>query len=585
MSSAPAAVTGVDPVTFQVLASRLSGIVQEMQDAIFRTGYSTIVRESQDASCMLLDAGGDVVGEHAVLPLHVAALPEVVRAVRARFDDIAPGDAFITNHPYLAGVTHAVDMAVITPVFHDGALIAFCGSIAHKSDLGGMVPGTGSGTARELFQEGIHFPPVRYMRAGTVARDIEAILRANSRTPDLVVGDVRGQIGVARLGERRLADTIARYGVDALLAVFRQKSVATETRVRAALAAWPDGVAEGEAFVDHDGIALDRPVRYHVRVEKSGDRIHFDFSGSSDQTLGPINVRPALVRGCCYYATIAMIDPAIENNGGLARVVETTFRPGSVLDPVFPAATNNYMATAMAVTEALVEALTRLNATRQIAGCGGVGGGLTISGRRAGEGAFVLYESIGSAYGARSGKDGVSGASVYLSNARITPIEILESEFPARITRFELMPDSGGAGEWRGGLGPVREYQILNDRVALTLRGGKHTIPAAGIGGGATGGLGDCIVHSGGGDRRLSSRFSAEPLVAGDVLQIDKAGGGGLGAPGARPFASVARDVLDGYVTRTAAIAIYGADPARLDAALAAWDSGIEPSMEEKETP
>ncbi len=568
----------IDPVTYQVLASRLSGIVQEMQDAIFRTGYSTIVRESQDASCMLLDASGDVVGEHVVLPLHVAALPEVVRAVRATFGDIAPGDAFITNHPYLAGVTHAVDMAVVTPVFWDGTLVAFCGSIAHKSDLGGMVPGTGSGTARELFQEGIHFPPVRYVRDGTIVRDIESILRANSRTPDLVAGDVRGQIGVARLGERRLADTIERYGVETLLGVFRQKANATEVRVRAALAAWPDGVAEGESFVDNDGVALDVPVHYHVRVEKRGDRIAFDFSGSSDQTLGPINVRPALVRGCCYYATIAMIDPSIENNGGLARVIETRFRPGSVLDPRFPAPTNNYMATAMAVTEALVEALTRLNAARKVAGSGGVGGGLTISGRRPANGAFVLYESIGSAYGARSGKDGVSGASVYLSNSRITPIEILESEFPARLRRFELRADSGGAGEWRGGLGPVREYEILVEHAALTLRGGKHTVPAAGIDCGESGGLGACVVHGTSGDRSLPSRFSAEALAGGDVLQIDKAGGGGLGAPAARAFDRIARDVLDGYVSRAAAIDTYGADPRRLDAALAAWERGIEPA-------
>jgi N-methylhydantoinase B len=569
----------LDPVTHQVLVSRLSGIVREMQDAIFRTGYSTIVRESQDASCMLLDADGDVVGEHAVFPLHVAALPEVVRAVRRRFDgDIAPGDAYITNHPYEAGVTHAVDMAVVTPVFADGVLVAFCGSIAHKSDLGGMVPGTGSGTARELFQEGIHFPPVRYVRDGVVVRDIEAILRANSRTPDLVVGDVRGQIGVARLGERRLAETIARYGVETVLGVFRAKRNATEARVRAALAAWPDGVAEAESFVDHDGIVLDRVVRYHVRVEKRGDRLSFDFSGSSDQAQGPINVRPPLVRGCCAYATIAMIDPSIENDGGLARVIETVFRPGSVLDPIFPAATNNYMATAMAVTEALIEALTQISTGRKIAGGGGVGGGLTIAGRRA-AGAFVLYESVGSAYGGRSGKDGVSGASVYLSNSRITPIEILESEFPVRVRRFALRPDSGGAGRWRGGLGPRREYAILADRAALTLRGGKHTVPATGVDGGAPGGLGTCIVHAAAGtDRTLSSRFSAEPLVAGDVVQIDKAGGGGLGDPRTRPFADVVRDVLDGYVTRAAAIARYGADAERLDAALAAWERGIEPS-------
>jgi N-methylhydantoinase B len=230
------------------------------------------------------------------------------------------------------------------------------------------------------------------------------------------------------------------------------------------------------------------------------------------------------------------------------------------------------------VTEALLEALTQLSAGRKIAGCGGVGGGLTISGRRADGSAFVLYESIGSAYGARSGKDGVSGASVYLSNSRITPIEILESEFPARVTRFELRADSGGAGAWRGGLGPRRDYEILGERAALTLRGGKHTVPASGVDDGATGGLGTCIVHAAQGARTLSSRFSAEPLAGGDVLQIDKAGGGGLGSPHARPFQRVACDVLDGYVTREAAIATYGVDAARLNAAIAAFESGVEPT-------
>ena len=565
----------VDPVTYQVIASRLSGIVQEMQDGIFRTGYSTIVRESQDASCMLLDAGGDVVGEHVVLPLHVAALPEVVRAVRRTFGDaVAPGDAFMTNHPYQAGVTHSVDMAVVTPVVHEGRLVAFCGSIAHKSDLGGMVPGTGSGNAREIFHEGIQFPPVRVARGGVPARDVEAILRANSRTPDLVIGDVRGQVGVARLGERRLAETIARYGIDALLDVFAEKQHAAERRMRAALAAWPDGVAEAESFVDHDGVALDVPVRYHVRVEKRGGRIAFDFTGAHDQTAGPINVRPALVRGCCAYALVAMIDPSIENNGGVARVVESTFRRGSVLDPLFPAPTNNYMATATAVTEALIDALTRLTTGRKVAGAGGVGGGLAISGTRDDGGAFVQYESIGSAYGARSGKDGVSGVSVLLSNARIAPIEILESEFPTRVRSFALRRDSGGAGEQRGGLGPRREYEILAPAVQVTLRGGKHAIPAHGLDGGAPGALGACVVNPGRADERaLPSRFSGAALSAGDVLRIDKAGGGGLGSPARRPFARVVDDVLDGYVSRDAAIATYGVDAAELDAALAEWDA------------
>jgi N-methylhydantoinase B len=438
-----------------------------------------------------------------------------------------------------------------------------------------MVPGTGSGNAREIFQEGIQYPPVRYVHAGRVVRDVEAIVRANSRTPELVIGDIRGQIGVARLGERRLHETIERYGLDAVLATFAEKQAKTETRIRRALASWPDGVAEAESFVDNDGIALDVPVRYHVRVEKRGDRILFDFSGSSDQTQGPINVRPALVRGCCYYATIAMIDPAIENNGGLARTIETRFRPGSVLDPRFPAPTNNYMASAIAIAEALISALSRLVPERQVAGVGGVGGGLAIAGRRADGSAFVQYESIGSAYGARTGKDGVSGISVLLSNGRTAPIEILESEFPTRVRRFALRCDSGGAGRFRGGLGPVREYEILAPEAQLTLRGGKHTIPAEGVAGGEPGGLGACVHNPGREtERALPSRFSGVRLQPGDVLRIDKAGGGGFGAPSERPFERVLDDVLDGYVSRDAAVTMYGADAARLDEALAAWERG-----------
>jgi hypothetical protein len=183
----------VDPVTFQVIVSRLSGIVQEMQDRIFRTGYSTIVRESQDASCLILDADGAVVGEHVIIALHLACLPQAVRAIRMHFGaDIHPGDAFLTNDPYLGAVPHSIDMAILTPVFAGSRLVAFVGNIAHKSDLGGVLPGTGYAGAREVFQEGVIYRPVRFVAGGTVSRDIEAIVRANTRTPDLVMGDLYG---------------------------------------------------------------------------------------------------------------------------------------------------------------------------------------------------------------------------------------------------------------------------------------------------------------------------------------------------------------------------------------------------------
>jgi N-methylhydantoinase B len=563
----------IDPVTFQVIASRLSGIVQEMQDNIFRTGYSTIIRESQDASCMLLDINGDVVGEHVILPLHVAALPEVVRATRASFgDDLHPGDAFITNHPYLGGVTHSQDMALITPLFYDGVLVAFCGSIAHKSDLGGVVAGTGYARAREIFQEGIQYPPLRFVSRSKPVRDVEAILAANSRTPALVLGDLHGQLGCARIGERRLTEMFDRYGAAAMLAAFEHAQTITEARVRAALATWPDGTHEAEAFVDNDGVVLDRRLRYHVNIEKRGDRIVFDFSASDDQAAGPVNIRPSLVRGCCYYALIAMIDPALANNGGLARVVETVFRPGSILDPVFPAPTNTYMASTIACCEAAIEALSGFVPERACAGNGGVGGSM-MAGRRADGSAFVQYELIASAYGGHRRGDGLSGTDVLLANTRSASIEILESEYPTRLRRFELIAGSGGAGEFRGGLSPRREYEVLTDHAQLTLRGGRHAWPALGREGGLPGRLGSCVVNPDRDDaRELPSRFSGVMLQHGDVVRLEKAGGGGLGDPHRRPFAKVVADVLDGYVSERDAIALYGIDASRLATEFARFD-------------
>ena len=549
----------LDPVTFQVLQNRVAGIVREMQDNIFRTGYSTIIRESRDASCLILDATGDVVGEQVTLPLHVAALPEVTRAVQRSYGDrICPGDAFITNHPYEAGVTHSLDIAVLTPVFHGDQLIAFCGSIAHKSDLGGMVPGTGTGNARELFQEGIQLPPVRFTHAGNPVPEVEAILRANSRTPDVVVGDVRGQVGTARLGERRLGDLVDRYGLAAVLGTFDEAKRVTEARARRAIASWPDGDFEAESWVDNDGVRLDQPIRYHVRIEKRGEHILFDFRQSADQALGPVNVQPSLVRGCCYYALIAMIDPNLSNNGGLARVVETRFRRGSVLHPIFPAPTNTYMASATAVTEALLQAMNGLVPAKRMAGSGGVGG-MIIGGKRDDGSSFVQYELIGSAYGARASKDGVSGVAVLLDNGQSAPIEILESEFPTRVRRFELIVDSGGAGRFRGGLAPLREYEVLASEAQFSLRGGKHTIPPFGLDGGQPGRPGACLLNPGTeAERRLPSRFGGLALKPGDVARIEKAGGGGLGDPTQRPRDQVIADVENGYVSREAAASIYG---------------------------
>src|SRR5215471_3740626 len=208
-------------IDIEIIKASLSGIVQEMQNSLFRTGFSTIVRESQDASCAIMDTKGDVIAQHVVLPLHMGAFPACCGAVLEAYDgDIEDGDAYLINHPYQGGSPHAPDMAVITPIFVERELVGFCGSIAHKSDIGGPVPGACSGQARETFNEGLHLPAVRYHRGGQRSLEIEHIIAANSRTPELVLDDIRGQLGADRLGERRLNELAAKYGQAKVLACF-----------------------------------------------------------------------------------------------------------------------------------------------------------------------------------------------------------------------------------------------------------------------------------------------------------------------------------------------------------------------------
>src|SRR5262245_1131644 len=551
----------VDPITLQVIQARLAGIVQEMQNSLFRTGYSTIIRESQDASCAILNTKGEVVAQHVVLPLHMGAFPACAEAILKTYtpSEIHEGDAFIINHPYLGGSPHAPDMGVFTPIFYQGEWVGFAADMSNKSDIGGTVPGSGSGNAREIYQEGLHLPAVKFMSRWQPVKEIDALITANSRTPSLVLGDLRGQVGAARLGERRLGELMERYGKSTVLDATELLSAYTENRVRQTIASWPDGDSEGESFVDHDGIDLGRPIRIHVKVQKSGDKLSFDFSASSDQTQGPANIRPPLVRAACAYCLVSLVDRYLPINQGLARTIDATFRPGSVVDPRFPAAVNTYMPTALTVAEAVLRALARFIPEKEIAGGSG-SGALVLGGREAAtDRAFVHYEIFSGGTGARAGKDGVSATAFHLSNCKTAPIEIIESEFPTRVERFEMIADSGGAGEWRGGLGFARDYRILADEVRFSMRTDKHDIEPFGSNCGRAGGKGSCIVNSGtNDDKRLPSRFGDYRLRAKDLVRIERPGGGGLGDPLRRPVDKVIDDVRQGYVTGARARSDYG---------------------------
>jgi N-methylhydantoinase B len=543
----------VDPVTLQVIQARLAGIVQEMQNSLFRTGYSTIIRESQDASCAILNRQGEVVAQHVVLPLHMGAFPACAAGIlrNYRAEEIHQGDAFITNHPYLGGSPHAPDMAVLSPIFFRGEWVGFAANLAHKSDIGGPVPGSCWSQAREIYQEGLHVPPIKFVHKYQTSKDIEAVLGANSRTPELVVGDLRGQVGAARLGENRFQEMMERYGKETILSSFEQLFALTEAKVRAEIASWPDGVGEGERFVDSDGIDLDTPVRLHVRMEKKGQDLLFDFTGSADQTKGPANIRPTIVRAACCYLLTCLVDPALAINYGLAKVIEIKVREGSVVNPRFPAPVNTYNPTVHALVESLLEASSQITPHKKV-GDGCSSRSIIIGGRsnKTGKG-YVQYEIFGGGSGGRSGKDGVSGTNVNQSNAKIAPIEIIESEFSTRLRRFQLIPDSGGPGPFRGGLG-------LDNDARFSLRSTKHTVAPKGIDGGANGKTGHCTLNPGKPDERtIPSRFSDHVLHPGDVFSLETPGGGGLGDPLQRDPQRVLGDVRNGYVTREKAREVY----------------------------
>ncbi|MGH8546702.1 MAG: hydantoinase B/oxoprolinase family protein, partial [Gammaproteobacteria bacterium] len=444
------------------------------------------------------------------------------------------------------------------PIFYRGDWVGFAANLAHKSDIGGPVPGSCWSQAREIYQEGLHLPPIKYAAKYQTSKDIDAVIAANSRTPELVVGDLRGQVGAARLGEKRFQEMMDRYGKAIILASYDQLFAMTEAKVRSEIASWPDGFGEGERFVDSDGIDLDRPVRIHVRIEKKGDRLLFDFTGSADQTKGPANIRPTIVRAACSYLLTCLVDPALTINFGLARVVEIRVREGSVVNPHFPAPVNTYNPTVHALVEALLEASSQITPHKKV-GDGCSSRSIIIGGRSNKTGkSYVQYEIFGGGSGGRSGKDGVSGTNVNQSNAKIAPIEIIESEFSTRLRRFELISDSGGAGKYRGGLGFVREYELLDHDARFSLRSTKHTVAPKGIEGGLDGKTGRCILNPDTDKARvIPSRYSDHTLHPGEVVSLETPGGGGLGNPLERDPGMVLNDVRNGYVTRDKARDVY----------------------------
>src|ERR1700688_4806192 len=358
-------------------------------------------------------------------------------------------------------------MAFAAPVFVDGRIVAFAGSIAHKADVGGTVAGSTSANATEMFQEGVLLPPIKIWDAGRALPDIERLILANSRQPELMRGDIHAQIAVTQMGATRVKQLCERFGAGTVTEAFAGILKGAADELRGAIAKLPDGTAAAEGFRDSGGVVVEQPVKLGVTVTIRDGSAGFNFSASDPQAKGPINLRPSMVEACVFYCLLGSLDPSLHFNDGMRDVVSLTFAPRTVTNAAPPAPVCNYQMVNLMLVDVILEALAKLNPGRAIAHSGASSAlGIAWSKGRAGQSA-MQYEIAGSAYGAGIGHDGVTATATHLSNLHTTPIEILESEFPCRITRFDLVPDSGGAGQWRGGLAMQREYELLADATVV----------------------------------------------------------------------------------------------------------------------
>jgi N-methylhydantoinase B len=550
----------IDPVTTEVVASRLREAAATMEYALYHSGYSPILRESKDGTAGLTDAQGRVVVLSGGIQYHFMAYQQSVQALLRShpLESLKPGESFVTNDPYKCGNPHVPDLVAITPVFHDGVLIAFGVSLAHKSDVGGIVPGSSGAAAREIYHDGLLLPPVRFQSEAGIDQAVESIIASNSRVPDVVLGDLRAQVGCTRLGAQRLASLCDEYGRGTVAEVMQSLIELTTCRVRAELSGWPDGSAEAEGVLDHDGAARDRPVPIRVRATKSGDRLTLDFTGTSPQTQGPVNLTAATTQAVSLIAVLTACDPSIPTNAGLREAVDFVLPEGLVLNPRFPASVNHYFPTAHLTYNTVLAALGQLNPARAVARSGLGSGAITIGYRtsRSGKPA-VMYELLNTSLGGTSRHDGV--AMVMAMNHFIpgTPVEIFESEYPIRVKSYEVVRDSAGAGRYRGGIGYAREFEVLEDSV-LTVRSSNHRHVSPGHAGGLSPAPSRVILNPDRPDREEIGILETRPLKAGEVIRFERSGGAGFGPPRERAAEAVRDDVRNGYVSREAAADIYG---------------------------
>lgn len=541
----------VDPITREIVQNALSSAADEMSLGLYRTAYSTIVRDCLDYSTSLCNGAGEMIAQGVTIPFHLGSVPHAMETLLEKYgDSMVAGDSFIMNDPFGGGM-HIPDIYVAKPIFWEGERVAFSVSTAHHLDLGGRLPGSSACDNTEIFQEGLRIPWLRLCHRGEEDEAIFGLLRANVRVPEKTIGDLRAQMSAVNIGERSVMQLIERYDPDTFAACTDDLIAYTERLMRSEIASWPDGSNSFVDYMDSDGVLGPR-VKLEVKVTIEGDTFTADFTGTDPQVRGALNATRSFTEGGVAMCVRCVTREEMPNTAGMFKPLNVITQPGTVVDVVMPGASSMRGVTGFRIVDLVFGAMAGLLPDQVPAAGEGGNSLMVIGGHRADRSPYVYYELVTGTWGARPDRDGNDGLCNPVNVASNIPIEQAEAEYPVRINRYGLVDDSGGAGKYRGGLAVEREWELLEGESHLALRSDRRDHLPYGLYGGLPGG-GSNTVLTGPDKEEVLPIMLSSTIKAGERLYHRQAGGGGWGDPTERSPEVVARDVKNGKVSRDTA--------------------------------
>ena len=560
-----------DPITEELFRNAIAALGDEMVLTIYRTAYSGVLKNIMDYSAALCDAQGRLAAQGLALPGHLCSIPIALQAVLRHFgDDIAEGDILINNDPYDGGM-HLPDIFIFKPLFAHGRVIAYAATICHHTDVGGRVPGSNASDSTEIYAEGLRIPPLKLYERGTPNTTLFRMIDRNVRVPGRVLGDIRSQLAACEIAARGMIDLVARYGADGVVALMAATMDYSERLTRHCLAELPDGEATFTDWIDDDQIDVGKPIPLVCTVRKIGDAMEVDWTGSAPQVKGAINNTLSYTAAMSFTAVKSVLSINMPNNDGVFRPIKVIAPPGTITHGKLPAACAARGLTGFRGVDCCFGALAQLYPDKVYAASDGGNTGITIGGYDKALHPFIYVDFLSGCWGARPWADGLDGNTSMFANMASFSVEVIEAENPLEVLDYEFVPDTGGAGQFRGGMSQRKTWRMLADEGILQVRADRQTHRPYGLYGGGPGAAGRNVLDPGlPTEEKLHAKLTMT-LRKGQLFRHELPGAGGWGDGLTRELALVAKDLRDGLVTIEAAARDYGVvaigDPPVIDAA------------------